>query len=95
MHTDFKGWQTVEKVKRAKTTKTAVAGEFVALDKQQIKFLKAIEGNVQKVLSDGDQRYLYALCLQLQDVLPSYLVGLSQRFSVCDDCLDDASEEAN
>lgn len=69
-----------------KVIKTAIAGSPKALDKQQRKFLEAMSKNVQKVLEDGDQRYLYALCLQLQDVLPSYLAGLSQSFAICDDC---------
>lgn len=69
-----------------KIIKTAVAGKPKALDKQQRKFLEAMSKNIQKVLNDGDQRYLYALCLQLQDVLPSYLIGLEQSFTICDDC---------
>ena len=75
----------MEKVK-SKLIKTAVAGRPQPLDIHQQQFLEALAKNVQKVLSDGDQRYLYALCLQLQDVLPSYLLHLTQLYSICDDC---------
>jgi len=66
--------------------KTQVAGQANPLDIHQQAFLEALAKNVQKVLSDGDQRYLYALCIQLQDVLPSYLLHLTSLYSICDDC---------